>query len=244
MKHTLIFFALTIFFHSAMAQQPAPNPFPKTISVSGSSEMEITPDQIYVHIMLREYQKKGESKKDIENIRTQFLQSCQAAGIPDSSISIASFSGSNSYYNWRKKKKDPDMMASIVYQVIFKSSKAMDDLVEKLDDEATQSFQIISTTHSRMPEFRKELKIKAIQAAKNKGIYLTEAINEKLGPAIKIVEPGEPAQVYRTTSSNTYAFNVQARVRAEEPETANSSDMTDFKKLRLRYEVEVLFALQ
>ena len=42
-----------------------PNPFPKTISVSGSSEMEITPDQIYVHITLREYQKKGEKEKGV-----------------------------------------------------------------------------------------------------------------------------------------------------------------------------------
>ena len=52
----------------------------------------------------------------------------------------------------------------------------MDKLVEKLDDEATQNFIIANTSHSKMTEFRKQLKIKAVQAAKDKGIYLTEAL--------------------------------------------------------------------
>ena len=44
----------------------------------------------------------------------------------------------------------------------------MDALVEKLDDNATQNFQVVLTTHSNVIEFRKQLKIKAIQAAKEK----------------------------------------------------------------------------
>src|SRR5258706_610912 len=83
-----------------------------------------------------------------------------------------------------KKKKNNDLLANITYQVKFKSSKLMDDLVERLDDNATQSFQIISVTHSNITEYRRQLKIKAVQAAKEKGIYLTEAIGEKLGDAI------------------------------------------------------------
>ena len=36
--------------------------------------MEIIPDEIYVNIQLKEYQKRGEDKKDIEAIKTQFLE--------------------------------------------------------------------------------------------------------------------------------------------------------------------------
>ncbi|HKC36105.1 MAG TPA: SIMPL domain-containing protein, partial [Chitinophagaceae bacterium] len=75
------------------------NPFPKTISVSGSAEMEIVPDEIFVNIQLSEYQKRGEPKKDLETIKTQFLQSTEALGIPDSLVSIIFYSGySNSSY--------------------------------------------------------------------------------------------------------------------------------------------------
>ena len=93
----------THFGFSQQTIQLANNPFPKTITVSGSAEMEIIPDEIFVNITLREYQKKGEDKKDIETIKKQFLESCKAIGIADSSVSIASYNGFNTYYWFRKK---------------------------------------------------------------------------------------------------------------------------------------------
>src|SRR5438045_573579 len=87
------------------AQQVQPiftsNPFPKTITVSGSAEMEIIPDEIYVNIELKEYQKRGEDKKDIEAIKKQFLESAKAIGIADSTLSIVSYTGNNPLF-WKK----------------------------------------------------------------------------------------------------------------------------------------------
>ena len=243
----LLFSLISIFFYFAgMAQLPAPNPFPKTITVSGSAEMEVIPDEIYVNITLREYQKKGEEKVDIEAIKTAFLNHCKSVGIPDSAISIFSYTGANSYY-LRKKKKNPNMMANIVYQVKFTNSKTMDDLVEKLDDEATQGFAIASTNHSKMQEFRKQLKIKAVQAAKEKGIYLTEAIAEKLGAAITILEPDMPAITpydnIRVRGSNTVAGVTSFGVQDSAKEMMDEYGI-GFKKIKLRFEVSVVFALQ
>ncbi|HEX5655007.1 MAG TPA: SIMPL domain-containing protein [Chitinophagaceae bacterium] len=228
-----------------LAQQPLPHPFPRTITVNGSAEMEIIPDEIFVNIMLREYQKRGEDKNDLETIKSQFLESCKAVGLPDSLISIISFTGYNNYFNYRKKKKNPDLMAGITYQVKFSSSKMMDALVEKLDDEATQSFVIAATSHSRIKEFRKDLKIRAVQAAKEKGQYLTQAIQEKLGSAITITEPDE-LQVRPLNQPQ----NVTIRGARSNSLMGFSSDMAatdneiDFKKITLRYEVSVIFALQ
>ena len=195
MKKLIIIVNIFLFAMAINAQQVQPiftnNPFPKTITVSGSAEMEIVPDEIYVNITLREYQKRGENKKDIETIKTTFLENCKAIGLPDSLISIFSFTGYNNYYSFKKRKKDPAMQSSITYQVKFKSSELMDKLVEKLDDEATQNFVIANTSHSKMTEFRRQLKMKAVQAAKDKGIYLTEAVSERLGEAITIIEPDE-----------------------------------------------------
>lgn len=243
---------IPIFFLSAMvinAQQPQPiftnNPFPKTITVSGSAEMEIIPDEIYVNVTLREYQKKGENKKDIETIKNNFLENCKSIGLPDSAISIIAFTGYGNYYSFKKRKKDPDMHSSITYQVKFKSSEMMDKLVEKLDDEATQNFIIANTGHSKMTEFRKQLKIKAVQAAKDKGVYLTEAVGEKLGEAITIYEPDETDNplyfANGLVSNNAYSqANISFRDKSED-ETAQN---IDFKKIKLRFEVSVVFALK
>src|SRR5687767_15052001 len=147
MKKLIIIINVFLFVHATNAQLPQPifanNPFPKTITVSGSAEMEIIPDEIYVNVELKEYQKKGENKKDIETIKKSFLEEVKSVGIADSAISIVSFTGNNPYF-WKRRKKDPDLFTSIVYQVKFKSSELMDKLVEKLDDDATQNFLIVS----------------------------------------------------------------------------------------------------
>ena len=222
-----------------------PNPFPKTITVSGSAEMEIIPDEIYVNITLREYQKRGEDKKEIETIKTNFLESCKAAGIADSTIIISSYTVYKNYYFFKRRKKDPDMLSSITYQVKFKDSKTMDALVEKLDDEATQNFIIVNTSHSKITEFRKQLKIKAVQAAKDKGIYLTDAIGEKLGEAITIKEPDEnPSFALQGKIPGVYANSNISSGMAKAAAFEDRVQEIDFRKIKLRFEVDVIFALK
>lgn len=247
MKKIIPTLLVLAFFQASIAQQTQPlfinNPFPKTITVSGSAEMEIIPDEIYVNIELKEYQKKGDPKKDLETIKKQFLDYCKSSGIPDSAISIESYSGNGNYYSSRKKKKTADLFAGITYQIKFNSSKTMDNLVEKLDDDATQSFVIALVSHSRIIEFRRYLKIKAVQAAKEKGTYLTEAVGEKLGEAITITEPTEwNPEIYSSLRSHiienqTYSSNYLMPTKPESSEV-------DFKRLKLRFEVNVVFALK
>ena len=251
MKKLIIIVNFFLFVTAIYAQQIQPiftnNPFPKTITVSGSAEMEIVPDEIYVNVELKEYQKKGENKKGIETIKTQFLEASKAVGIPDSLISIVSYAGNNPYF-WKKRKKDPDLFAGITYQVKFKNSELMDKLVEKLDDDATHGFLIVSTSHSKMTDYRRQLKIAAVKAAKEKGIYLTEAVGEKLGEAIKINEPDENT-IIRTTGlyGSTQGYNVVARGTSQarlSNEAFLDETGIDFKKIKLRFEVDVVFALK
>lgn len=216
------------------------NPYPKTINVAGSAEMEIVPDEIFVQVTLREYEKKGSGKIDIESIKKKFLEACKGVGIAESDISIASYTGADSDYWLRKKKKNPDMMASISYLVKFANTAKIDALVEKLDDEATQGFFIAKTSHSKIEEYRKQLKIQAVKAAKEKAIYLSDAIGEKVGVAVTIQEPTDYTvmPVYR----NMIASNTMLKEQAFD--AAAGEPAVDFKKIKLRYEVSVIFALQ
>jgi len=216
------------------------NPYPKTINVSGSADMEIVPDEIYVQVDLKEYKKKGENKVELEKIKADFLSKCKSAGIEDSLVSIASYEGTNyNYWLMRRQKKNPDMFAGIAYQIKFRDSKKMDQLVELLDDEATANFRIVKVSHSKMTEYRKQLKIQAIKAAKDKGVYLSEAINEKIGEAITITEPEEnQSGIYENRAmsqvSNVAGYNGEGF----------SGTGVDFKKIKVRYEVNVVFALK
>ena len=246
MKQLIIITSIIFIGPATNAQQAQPfianNPFPKTITVNGSAEMEIIPDEIYVNIELKEYQKRGEAKKDIEAIKSAFLGSCKLVGIPDSAVSIASYTGDNPFY-WKKRKKDPNLFTGIAYQIKFKSGELMDKLIEKLDDDATQNFQIVSVNHSQIKEFRKLLKIQAVKAAKDKGNYLAEAIGEKLGETVTIYEPREnnPIQPRYLSPSNQ---NLSLDYYRSDSIMVPAPQQVDFKKMKLRFEVEVIFALK
>jgi len=115
----------------------------------------------------------------------------------------------------------------------------MDELVQKLDDEATQNFFISRVSHSKLQTFKRELKIQAVKAARDKAIYLAEAINEKAGEAITINEPNE-------ISSYPQPVYANRMMKAEAGYTAGDAQAPniDFKKIKLQFEVNATFALK
>ncbi len=239
MKKVLFPLLLLLLAFSTHAQTDK-NSYPKTISVTGSAEMEIVPDEIYVQVDLKEYDKKGSGKVSIDKIRQQFLQSAKAVGIPDSAISIAAYDGWNGNPWLRKKNKKEELYASIAYQVKLRSSQQLDELVNRLDDEATQNFFIQRTAHSQIEALRKQLKIAAVKAAKEKAQYLTAAINEKLGEAVTINEPTEHFIPYYNQYKTS---NTMIRQGAEAMGATTDTAPVDFRKIKLKYDVTVVFAL-
>jgi uncharacterized protein YggE len=236
MKKIITATAILLFALQVIAQEQ--KPVQRTISVSGSSETEVAPDEIYVQIDLREYNKKNGDKIDINTIKNNFLAACKSIGLTDKDVTVQSYQGYDQNY-WitkRNKKQNPDMKASISYWVKVNSVSKLDDLVDKMDDEATQNFFIAKAAYSKMDELKKDMKIAAVKAAKDKAIYLSEAVGEQVGQAITINDPVEIDNTPRP-----YYANVAMKL-AEDVSTPALD--VDFKKIKVRFEVSVVFVLQ
>ncbi len=238
-----IFIGIVVFFNllslSSICQETIKQ---KTINVSGIAEMEVVPDEIYVQVHLREYDKKGGSKVGIDAIKNDFLKAALSTGISENDISVQGYQGwdGNFWLYKKNKKKNPDLKASILYQVKLSSTKKMDELVQKLDDEATDNFFISRVSHSKLQEFKKQLKIQAVKSAREKADYLANALYEKAGEALTINEPNEispfPQPVYANRMMKAESTNMDAG-NEQMPDI-------DFKKIKLQYEVNVVFALK
>jgi uncharacterized protein len=233
MKKIIAIVMLAFITNGLFAQ--APTPYPKTINVNGSADMEITPDEIYVLVTLKEYEKKGTGKIGLEKIKTDFLNSCKSVALPDSVITIASYEGSL----LKKKRSKEELYATITYQIKFTNSKKIDELVNKLDDEATQSFDVVRVSHSKIQEYRKQVRIMAIKAAKDKAAYLTEAVGESLGVAVTINEFN--SSIIQPFISQTSFAN---RMENETLTSASSEGGIDFKKIKIFMEINVVFAIK
>jgi uncharacterized protein len=216
MKRFVLAAAFTLLSFLSFAQER--NPYPRTITVSGSAEMEVTPDEIYVQIYLKEYDKKGGGKVALDKIRQDFLTAVRSLGLPDTAITVSRYDANNYNPWWRKKNKKEELYASITYQVVLRSTTQIDRLVDLLDDNATQNFYISRTTHTRLEEFRKNLKIQAVQAAREKAQYLAGAVNENIGVAVTINEPGEYYQPYYGDMASNRMMKAEMAQTASAPE--------------------------
>ena len=239
MKKTILALSASLLIFFAHAQTNDNTIKQRTINVNGSAELQITPDEIYVQVQLREYTKKNGDKVDIDAIRNKFLSAAKSMGIADTDVVVQGYSGWDGNYWWyqKNKKKNPDMKAGITYEVKVKKVDDMDKLVSKLDDEATQNFYISRTSHSNMDSIKKELKIQAVKAAKAKAVYLAAAIDENVGKALTINEPNEANNYPRPMYSNMM-------MKAEAEDQAAPAMDVDFKKIKIQYDVNVIFELK
>ena len=181
MKKLFILTALTLFTFSAFAQNVD---LRRRIEVTGIAEKEVTPDIINVSISLQEYM-DGRKKITIDQLESQLEGAVKQAGIPKEDFTIIDVSAWNN--TWQKKKA-PDFLASKQYRIRFHDLNKYNQILSAVDPKGIQSTDIQSYDYSKMTELKRDLKIQALLAAKEKAAYLLASINEKVGRPISITE--------------------------------------------------------
>lgn len=234
MKHLITSIVFICACASAFAQPEALTQ--KKISVTGTAEMEVVPDEIYFRVVLKEYL-KDKNKVPLEKLEKELNQATTAAGISKEDFMVEQVSG----LSWtNKKKSDSELYNSKSYIIKVAAPSKMDEVLNKMNAESIYSVEIRNYSHSKITEYKKQLKIEAIKAAKTKATYLLESINEKIGGAIEIneyenISYGQP--MYRTNAI------AQSNVSYDSMESDNSSEI-GFQKIKLQFQVNATFAIQ
>ena len=235
MKKLLVLALVALFSISAMAQQVD---LRKKISVSGSAEAEVTPDIIYLSISLKEYFKDNNSKKkiDITALENQLYNAILKAGIAKENLMVNNIS---SYNYATEKKKNPDFLASKQYRLKLSDLNKWNEILEAVDAKGIAYTNIESYDYSKIESLKKELKIKALQAAKAKAMYMVAALDEKLGGVIDIQEVNNEA--YPQPMYSAYVMMMKSDSLQE---VAMAAPELDFKKIKLNYVVNTVFEIK
>jgi len=234
MKRFFIYSLLALSSLGAVAQTADTR---KKIEVTGTAEAEVTPDIIYVGISLREYLKEGNSKKrvEIEELERQLQTAVLNAGIPKENFTINNISS----YNWTlERKKNPDFLASKQYRIKLSDLSKLNQIMSAVDPKGIQYSNIEGYDYSKIESLKRDLKIQALRAAKDKAGYMVEAIGERLGGALEIQEINNeyyPQPMYRA--------NVMMKSDAVLQEQAAMPDI-DFKKIKLNYQMRTVFEIK
>lgn len=223
----------TLSTFNALAQQAD---LRRKITVTGTAETEVTPDIIYISISLKEYLKDGNSKKkvDITSLETQLFNAVQKAGIAKENLTINNLS---SWSYQTEKRKNPDFLASKQYRLKVADLNKFNLILEGVDAKGITNTYVESYDYSKIESLKKELKVKALLAAKEKAAYMVEALGDKLGNVLDIQDVGDNGGMMVPQYRN-YAM------KAEMSMDAGAAPEIDFKKIKLSFTVNTVFEIK
>jgi uncharacterized protein len=214
-------------------------PLVKKIEVMGSAEQEVLPDEIYVTISLREYfkDKDNKNKVDIMVLEKQLQKAVDEAGITKENFSIGAINGNR---EWWGKKKPTTFLESKNYVLKLANLYKIDGVISKVDEKGIAYTNIDRYEYSKISQLCKDIKTKALQAAKEKAGYLLAGIGEQLGEVIDVIEIDHTYNPQPIAYSNTMMRTMSADVAGGGMPESN----VDVQKIKVRYEMKAVFKIK
>ncbi len=203
------------------------------IEVNGTAKMEIVPDEIYLNITLNE--RDTRNKKSIDQLEKKMFTILKKVGIDlKKQVSVLDFTSDFKTYFLKRK----DVLKSKSFQVLVHNTEMLSKLFPALEKIDISNIQIVKVDHSKMDQFKKEVKIKAIKDAKTNAKTLAEAIGQEIGKAIYI--------------GQGYSNQFDSQPRAKSMMMRGMNEMADqemvpileFKKIKIEHNLMVRFELK
>lgn len=205
--------------------------YENAIQVNGKAEKKVTPDEIYVALTIRTGDIKNQS---VDQIESRMKSELVAAG-----IDVASDLRVTSMSNAPKKRNEVDTHRS--YELKVGDVWTLDDVFRMLGEMGVSDARVTKVSHSRMEEFRREVRVEAIRNAKDIAIELAEAIGQKIGEAVFIVDNG----YYENSPMPVFTRAYKTDVTMDSVYGAETAEQgLDMQDITLTYNIMAKFVLK
>lgn len=208
------------------------------IEVTGSAEMSIVPDEVEFEIILSSNYKS--TKHSMEDVEKKFFDVLEAHSIPKMAVSFISIDNAYYwYYWWWDYRHHYDTKT---YKLKFDCSKYDLSFIKDFDTDFIRSIRITKSSHSKITEYRRLVKIEAIKAAKDKASVLLEAIGQKAGKVLEVIEIQEPV-------NNNYWYGgygqqcLTSNTMMAQPSSGSGDNESRVPSIKLRFEIKTKFEI-
>ncbi len=199
------------------------------IQVTGSAELEIAPDEIYVKVVINE----KDSRVPLEDVESELFDKLKEIGIDiDKDVAIL-----DAVNNLKRYLLRLSVVSNREYQILVKDAEMLMKIFRGLEDLNISRVSIDRLDHSQMEKFRGEVKISAIKAAKEKAQLLAEAIDQSIGKAIHVEEIENDCPNRYSNSANIIGAS---SIRYEK----KGLPQVEFERIKIQYKIMVKFKLE
>lgn len=204
------------------------------IEVTGSSEMQVAPNLIYLSIFLSE--KDSKNKVSVADQEHQMITVLKELGIdPEQDLKVHDmFSNYYKHYGMGGQ----DVILSRSYELLVHDARTAMQVFTELEKVDISNVTVDRLDHTEIVAYRRLVKVDAVKAAKDKASALAEAIGQQIGRALYIQEP-EEWMLGAPGAANSVEIRgrLSSSFEAEQPEV-------DFEIIRLSYRVRCRFELK
>lgn len=232
----LAFLLLTLLDFSAHAQRSTEHEPSPRIDVTGMAEMQVVPDEIHIAIELRE-RGSGNNKVTVEQQELQLRDAVKALGIDSDHLTL---SDAVADYVPKKFRKD-DVIARKGYMLKVSNAEQVRKVFLELDRLEIEEARIHHVAHSKEQEYRRQMRVQAITAAKEKADYLLAAIGETTGHALKVEEVAGANNQLLGLAGAQYRGLISANSSYQMKEYESLG--VNFSRIVIRSEVACVFAI-
>jgi uncharacterized protein YggE len=203
------------------------------IEVEGQAEIEVDPDYFEYTINLQEYYKTENEKVSIEILEKSLVKAVEEIGIKKENLTINSVQGGRRYSS---ENKPTNFLENRNYILKIKSINDINNLLPKLDKMGLVGTSFSKITNKMQANFEKELRVKAVNDAKEKAISIAESVGKKIGDII-LISGSEISGLRKGWKS--YEFNDLMK----KGYTSFTTDI-EVEKIKLSYHVTITFQMK
>lgn len=203
------------------------------IEVVGTAELEIVPNLIYIGVTISE--KDNKNKTPLQEQEKQLTTKLNEIGIDiikDLLVKDMSSGFKTSVF------AKTDVLLSKEYQIIVRDPKNVNKIFIELEKVGISNIEIERLDHTEIINYRKQVKINAIKAAKDKAFSLAEAIDQSIGKAVFIQEKEINVRPYGNANA------IGAVHRGYAGDEYLNLEVVEFEKIKLEYSVLCRFELK
>lgn len=153
------------------------------IEVNGNADTLVTPNEIYIRILLSE--KDTKDRISIEDLEQKMVNTLKGLGLDTEKDLTTSDMTSNFKYYFLKGK---DVIKTKLYTLKVTDAVTASQVFMKLEEIGISNTSIDRVDHSDLDNLKNKMRTKAIVDAKERAIALTKPLNQTIGLAIHIVD--------------------------------------------------------
>lgn len=230
MKKT--FLILVAFWTLTIQAQEQKNSVPQ-ISVTGEGKVKIVPDQAVVTVG---FQNSGKDAKEVKTLNDEVVDKVikflKKSGVPATDYKTDNVS-LNKSYDYEKKKYN--FHANQTLNITLKDLTKYDEIMMGLNDAGVNSIQGVEFKSSKMEEYERDARKKAILNAKQKAQDYVSVLGQKVGKALLITDNSQSYYPQPMYKGNVMAMAVDG---------AAPRETLAVGELEINTNVSVTFALE